>query len=234
MAEPTDFCAPSNAYPDPSAQSLLPDNGPQLLGGRLDAFCAQFWDPNLMTGALIDLIRQLFSAPQNLRYKVLRAYIWNGDPQVTKIAIESNTAWTPELVNRRPSVVVGRNEYESMKLGLGDLAGRDRHFQNEYATAWVGSHTIYCGAGTGAMADHLSGEVIRYLTRFGPVLRDVFKLLKFRITNVGKVAQLPGTAAQTWCTPVTLAWVMVEGWRVEEKEPILSSVRITANTLEGR
>jgi hypothetical protein len=145
----------------------------------------------------------------------------------TGILIESIHRWRGELVEKRPAVIIKRNAYRSLRLGVGDKMGVDTRGMIRYGHAWVGSHTLFCIHGKGAATEVLATEVQRQMTRFGPVLVDHLKwLLRWRVVDVGAISELE-EAREGFVVPVTVGWAYDDSWTLELESLKLRKVPTT-------
>lgn len=146
---------------------------------------------------------------------------WRPDP-TTGIAIEADWAWQPALTERRPAVIIGRNDLERVRFGINDKMqgmpvgdGGDR-----YENGWAGSHTLTCVGGDGAEVELLAAEVAREVNQFAPVVRAALDLLRLTLKTVGKPVQLP-EGRVNWVVPITVTYAYTERWVVQSQAPPL-------------
>jgi hypothetical protein len=149
--------------------------------------------------------------------------VWQPNP-ATGIAIVPNWAWQPDLTERRPAVVIVRNDLERARLGINDKmqgmvggTGDDR-----YENMWTGSHTLNCIGGDGAEAELLAAEVGREINQFAPVVRVALDLLRITVKTLGQVAQLPDSRVN-WVVPIAVTYAYTERWVVRQQSPPLAA-----------
>jgi hypothetical protein len=149
----------------------------------------------------------------------------------TGIMIESITRWLPEMTEKRPAVIIKRNPWKRIRLGIGDkmLGLTELDGQGVYANAWQGSHTLFCITGKGAETELLAAEVYREMNEFGPVFREVLDLLRFEVSEVGDLMILD-EARQNFVVPIVVAYAFVEGWRIRREVPVLKTASVTLLT----
>lgn len=147
--------------------------------------------------------------------------LWKPDFKDTKIAIESASHWRPELTEMRPSIIIRRNAWKRIRLGIDD-----RMFfhlapdaQNRYANWWQGSHTLFCITGDGAESEKLGAEVFRELNEFGPVVRMILDLKRFEVVEVGALLKVKTDARENYAVPVSVSYVYEEAWKVNQEAP---------------
>jgi len=220
MSTPDNWCQPGppDAAPDPPRQII-----PELVSN----LCTKGWRPIMITGLLRDLLVTHFQ-PRLIADTDLRDLIWREGAAETKILIESVHRWRGELTGFRPAILVKRNAYRNLKLGIGNRKGTDGRGMNRYSTFWVGSHTVFCLHESGAGADILATEVASELTEFAPEVQRKLGLKKWSPTEVGEIAEVE-EARETYVVPVVVGWAYEQTWTLELESPKLR--RIALNTL---
>ncbi len=219
---------PSNWCPEPAAPPVVPRRTPQERGISLSSLCKMGWQPLLLTGLLRDLLTRYFAVPLNIATPDLRKLVWRPDER-TGILIESIYRWRPSLVEKRPAVIIKRHAMAQHKLGLGDRHSVTPQGQVRYATAWVGSHTLFClQAGPGAGIEILATEVQQFLTCFAPVIRQYLGLYAFAVTEYGAIDEVE-EAKETLVVPITVGWAYGQEWLLELESLYLGN--ITLNVL---
>lgn len=219
MPGPDNWCLPSTSETTPPpATQVIPD--------LISNLCSKGWRPIMLTGLLRDLLTRHFQ-PRLVEDTDLRSLIWREDAKDTKILIESIHRWRGELVEFRPAIIVKRNTYQNMRIGIGDLVGADGRGQNRYSTFWVGSHTVFCIHGTGAGVEILATEVQRELTQFAPELRKTLGLKKWSVTEVGAISEVE-EAKESFVVPITVGWAYEENWTIELESPKLRRIGLSA------
>lgn len=178
----------------------------------------------MLTGLLRDWLIKRFSAPEYLTDPDLRGAIWHEDPP-TGILIETQHRWRPELVEKRPAVILKRNAMQRLALGIGDRLRTDERGQVRYCAAWVGSHTAFCINGTGAATEILTAEVVAHLSMYAPALRYQLGLMDLAVVEVGEVAELE-EAKEHFVAPVTVGWAYTQDWFLELESLKLRTVAL--------
>lgn len=210
MATPADWCPPAppptNAPPSPFGKTvpLTPSN-----------LCSLGWRPLMLTGLLRDWLTKHFAAPLAIEEPDLRRYVWE-DSVRTGLLVESIHRWRGDLVNKRPAIIVKRNAMQNIRYGINDSTGVNGHGTTQFATYWVGSHTVFCIHESGASAEILATEVQRELTEFAPVMtdsREGLGLHMWQVTEYGEIAEVE-EARESFVIPVTVGWVYRESWAV--------------------
>ena len=197
---------------------------------KLSSLCQLGWQPLLITGLLRDILIQHFSTAANFPEVDLRRYVWQDSPK-TGILIESVFKYEPEIVEKRPAILIKRNAYQGNRLVHNDLAGlTERNGQETYVYQWVGSHTLFCIQGTDAAAEILSTEVQKHLNNFAPVIRKYLGLDRFAVLEVGAVSELE-EAQENYVVPVTVGWAYQDNWSLTPQA--LPLRRVSISTLLG-
>lgn len=204
-------------------------DGKQWVGPELSALCQLMARPQLLTGILRDILTRHFLTAETIENPALRQLVWRADER-TAIVIESAHRWRPEVSGSRPAVIIKRNSYSNFRPGIGD-----RHMGNQldrtgaetHTTFWVGSHTLFCLAKTGAQAELLGAEVQRELTQFGPILQDSLGFLRFAVNEVGEVAELEEAAEGSSVVPVSCGYCYYEAWTLRPQLPPLRHISLS-------
>jgi hypothetical protein len=168
--------------------------------------------PILITGLLRDLLIRHFQEG-SIESKDLQRYVWRND-LTTGILIESIHRWRGDLAEKRPAILIKRNQYSNTRMTIGDQAGEDQWGNRQYATWWTGSHTLFCVHASGASAEILATEVQREITQFAPVLLQTIGLFRLMVTDVGPISEIE-EAKESFVIPVNVAWAYQELWKVK-------------------
>lgn len=212
----------------PPTPSPLPDPGQnqqQLLGrDQYSSLCHLGWRPQLITGLIRNLLCAHFSSDDAIEDPNLKTLVWNpGD--TTGLVIDSVFRFRPALADKRPALLLKRNAYKNYRVSRGDEAAIDRQGNKEYATLWIGSHTVFAIHGTGNSCEILATEAQRDLTQFAPVvLSDLGRGLKrFQVTDVGDIAEVE-ESTQNFAIPITVGWAYEETWKLTALQPTLEAI----------
>lgn len=246
MADPSTWCDPTPPEPLPPPGSLgsgadrlvaapQPWQAPQLRPGLLSQLgCSYGWRPILITGLIRDLLIQHFAEPGLAQDTIFRLAAEQGRPNTwregtdTGILIESIHRWRGELVGLRPAVIIKRNSYSGLRLGLGDRVRVDGRGFQTFSKLWVGSHTVFCLHGSGAGVELLSCEVKDHLDQNSQVITEYLGLLRWQVTEVGPISEIE-ESKETFVVPVTVGWAFQSNWTLELESPKLR--RVTLATL---
>lgn len=207
----------------------MADEQVQHLGIRFSALTALMHRPQILTGWIRDILLRHFQEGQ-IEHPELARLIWH-DTERANILIENHTNWTPDISGRRPAIILKRNAFENVRLGIADrhtgvgLDGKDM-----FTTFWTGSHTCFCIGETGAQAEVLATEVQREFTRYADVFREELGMHRFRVISVGEVSQLE-EATENFVVPVTAGYSFEESWIAGPDAPILHKISLSLSSL---
>lgn len=189
--------------------------------------CSLGMRPHLLTGMLVQELRDHFSQPDRIDQTNLRNYLWRSELTTKTLMIDSLTRWKPQETSARPAILVRRNAWQVNRLGIGDrmqhptaLDGWDR-----FSVMMSGSHTLFCLAREGAECETLATEVFLQLLEFGPILRDRLELLRFFVVEIGQMAPVL-EAQEHFGVPITIAYAHNLSWTVRKHTPVLSTIAL--------
>jgi hypothetical protein len=182
--------------------------------------------PIVLTGLLRDVLTRHFQAG-GIEDPRLRDMIWRDGP-AGQILIETAHRWLPQQTEKRPAIILKRNAYANIRLGIGDkhLGGPDIHGDDHFTTLWSGSHTLFCLGASGAQAEVLGTEVQRQLTEFAAVIRQQLDLHRFQVLQIGEIGELE-EAQENYVVPVTVGYTFQENWVISPHAPQLSKVALS-------
>lgn len=218
------WCDP-NAAPD-SRYGSPGQTRPRAWPDLIPYMCARRWEPWLITGFLQQMLQDHFQT-LNIEHEALKDCVWKQELD-TGIVIAGYYKWFGELAEKRPAVVIKRNAYQLMPLGISTKAGSAFEGGLTYhSTFWVGSHTLFCLASRLLTADILAAEVQRELTEFSPAMVQPNTLGLFRagVTEVGEAIELE-EARQSYAVPVTFGWCIEHAWQLRNEGPPLRRVHV--------
>lgn len=202
---------------------------PQFVGTTLSAICQMLPRPQTMTGLFVEHFQRHFAETNFVEDGSLRELIWRDTP-TTNILIESVWRWDPTTTERRPAIIVKRNQYTFQRVGIGDnrhqLQPTDAQGNPHYFALWVGSHTLFAIGGSGAQAELLGAEVQREMTEFAPRLRESLGLMRIEASQVGPVALLE-ESQDNFVVPVTVSYVYPERWMLRQQAPRVKAISLT-------
>ena len=221
-------------------EELYPEgSAPENRVKKVSALCSYGMRPHVMTGLLRQLLVDHFADVQNIEDPKVRRQIetlgaWqpveNGLNQ-SSILIESITRWNPNNADKRPAVLIKRNDWRWMRQTIGDKAGENPYTgSTSYMGFWEGSHTLYCLAQNGAETEFLTTEVVRFLVTFSPLIRDQMDLMRFLVSSVGGIGEVQ-EVIQGYAVPVTVSYVAEESWELQPYVPRLKRIVFKASDL---
>jgi hypothetical protein len=180
--------------------------------------------PIMLTGFFRDLLIRHFQ-PENIQSRDLANYIWRED-MTTGILIESIHRWRGDLAEKRPAILIKRNQYSITRMTVGDEAGQDAQGYMLYVTWWTGSHTLFCIHASGASAEVLATEVQREITQFAPVILQTLGVVRLVVTDVGAISEIE-EAKESFVIPVNVTWAYQEFWTIKQEALRLRSVGLS-------
>lgn len=199
------------------------------------ALCSLGPRPLVMTGYLIQLLRQHFADPNNLEDANFRHppegahdYVWRQGKE-SGIVIESATRWDPNKTGQRPGIFVKRNEWGAIHRGINDQhMGNLSWDATERFTYFLrGSHTLFCVAGESGEAEKLGTEVYREIGQFAPVIRKNLNLHRFQFLQVGQLGKLR-EATDNYAVSVSVGYAFEESWVIRQHAPRLKRIVLSA------
>lgn len=186
---------------------------------QLSTLCNRGWQPQLLTGFLINLLRDQWSYAGNIFHPDLQESTWNDQPS-SGILIEAVTRYTPETAGKRPAVLVKRNRVKVTAQGIG---GRQQGVSPrtletgafvEYSSIMTGSHTIFCVNWSGVTAELLSTEVLHQLLEFAPPIREQLSLHQLDVLELGAAHRVE-EGPESYVVPITVGWSYETGWQLK-------------------
>ena len=202
--------------PAPSIPSLVPIT---QMWDDISSLCTTGLQPIILTGIIRQLLIRHFSTEDNLT-ELLKPYVWNIDEKTTKIIIEPNIKINWKLIEMRPAIIIKRDTITAQKLAIDDFKsvglapGDGEHF----IRGKVGSHTIFCIAENGGLAEILGQEVSDELTEFAPLIRRDLHFNRFEEAQVGEVMSVE-ESDKHFLVPVSVAYAYVKEWRLTPEAP---------------
>lgn len=182
--------------------------------------------PHLLSGFFLTWLREKFLRPERLPEEFLRGLLWSNTPQ-TQILIAESTDWDPERTERRPALLIAREEWKTERLALGDRTqGRyDLTIGDHHANLLQGAHTVLCVASLGSQVERLAWEVFTEFNDFGPVIRQALGLARFRVPALGK-PQKREEARESITVTITLEYGFSREWLLRPHVPVLKRLAL--------
>lgn len=182
-----------------------------------------------LTEMFVLWLRTHFADPDTIEDVRLKHLVFRPTIQETGIVIESYTQWKPEITMYRPSLVVKRHAWKSVRIGIDNrgISNTDvlgEHFTNQ----WVGSHTVFAIAGEGGAAELLGTEVFRELNQNAKSIRTATGLFRLEVSEAGELAKLK-EAKEAFAVPVTLGYIAEENWVLAQEAPLLQATSFSVS-----
>lgn len=193
-------------------------------GVQISSLCQKGLQPLMLTGFFRDFLIRHFQA-ENIQSQDLANYIWRDD-MTTGILIESIHRWRGDLAEKRPAILIKRNQYTNTRMTIGDQAGMDAQGNRQYVTWWTGSHTLFCIHASGASAEVLATEVQREITQSAPVILQTLGLFRLVVTDVGAISEIE-EARESFVIPINVTWAYQELWTIKQEALRLRSVGLS-------
>lgn len=240
---------------DCNPQPAPPLNNRVTLEGmeRISSLCSTGPLISVLTGAFVAILRDHFSNPNNLEFggttefrevdgsgfgiaevplEQLQRYIWKEDRRITNILIDPVWKYNREDIQRRPGLLVKRNQWTTQKVAIGDghtiASGGNGRVEGRYQTRLiVGSHTVFCIGGSAAEAELLASEVFGHFMGFAQVVREELKLHSFEVQSIEAVSHFE-EHNDKYVVPVVLGYTSAKAWRTDVVAPYLKAFTIDA------
>ncbi len=199
---------------------------PQLRADIISALCSLGPRPHIVTGFLRQWLIAHFSKETQIAAPELRGKLWSQVRTETGIEIESITRWKPATTEFRPAVIIARNDWKVLRLGIDDrMMGStwDNRGVDHFASYLEGSHTLFCISSEGTEAEILGGEVYKEFMHFGSKVREELDLKRFVVVGAGKLFELE-EARGNYAVPVTVAYGLEESWQLIPHAPFLKKI----------
>lgn len=196
------------------------------------ALCRTGLPPYTLTGLLRKLLISHFSAEGNITYSQFRTMMWQAAPGPQNILIESITQWKPSVTEKRPAILISRNDYSYVRWGIGDrkMGGSGPADSTRYEFGFAGSHTMFCVSRLPAEAELLGQEVFFDLAFFAPAIATELNMIKFVPVGIGKLMEIE-EAHESYAVPVTFACVSSFPWVIMENAPTLNALEFEIGDL---
>lgn len=200
--------------------------GPEDRTTQINNWCTYGPLPLVMTGILRLWLIDYFSRMDNITAPTLQSRIFKYTPD-TGLAIEDALTWKPELTEKRPAIIIRREEWVPQRVGaLEHKTGTTEEGFWNYVRIWTGAHTLFCLCKEGAEAELLAGETYKFLLHYIPVFRTYFNLLRFDIGPIGRPAEVE-ESRDHWGVPINVNYGWSESWDVLIAQPKMTRVTIS-------
>jgi hypothetical protein len=179
--------------------------------------------PQLMTGILLQIIRQHFADAQNIEAPSLTDFVWIPG-ETSPITIEPAGVWRPTDVEEMPRIIVKRGDWISERIGINDqLMGGDIWDGSEtFSKTMNGTHVITMTQPSEDAADILAYEVYAELSRYGPLIRRNLCLKRFSVNGIAAPV-VHEQAREITSTSVHVSYSGSEDWVIQSAAPALKT-----------
>jgi hypothetical protein len=176
-----------------------------------------------ITGALRQSLIEHFSLPENIEIPALRKLIWNDTPD-SPIMIETVYRWRPELAEKRPALLLRRGPLQNQRIAIADAAQLANVGRN-FATLWIGGHTIFAISRDSMQCELLASEVQRHFTEMAPLLRQEWGLHRLQVAEIGEIHEVD-ESTENFAVPVSIQYAYEERWTLVPESPLLSRIEL--------
>lgn len=182
---------------------------------------------NLLTGVFRTWMIYHFADAARIIDNNLKKRIWTEDPE-TQIAIESHAAYKTELTESRPAIIIKRQDWKRVKIGIADrrMGELPADGSELYTNFWQGVHTLFCIGGTPGEAEILGTEVFKDLNEFAPAVRRKLSLMRLEVAEAGGYAKLD-ESGKNYVVPVNVGYVLQESWILRQEAPFLKRLDLS-------
>jgi hypothetical protein len=206
---------------------MTTERTPRLQPGLLPSLCAL--GPRLLTMTKLFRVWMIYHfSADNLENLQLERLLWQPDQQATGVVIEANTAYDPQKTEYRPAVIIKRQSWRRVRVGIGNryMGEMSRDGIMHHANLWQGAHTIFCLAGEDGEAELLATEVFRELNEHADVVQQLLGLHRLEVAEVGEVSILE-EASQHFVVPINIGYAVMESWRVRQEAPFFKRLDLS-------
>jgi hypothetical protein len=180
-----------------------------------------------MDGLMKQLLIDHFSNPDNIEHVEFRNKVWKREKCDSGILIEIAPQWEPITTEKRPAVIIKRNDWTNIKRGtLSNVSGSTAEGDLRYTKFMKGSHTLFCISKKWAEAEILAAEVYRHMMHYSPVFRQYFTLMMFELVQIGQLHEIE-ECEEHWAVPVTVSYAWEETWILRQHAPRLKVFRMS-------
>jgi hypothetical protein len=188
----------------------------------------------IITGILLDLLRQLFSSAdgKNVLSAHLKDYFWaedfDEDIQAAKyqLIIEDVYTWDPTKAGIRPGILIKPGAWVDRNMLIGDrIQGLDHA---KYERSMVGSHNIFVIGQTSTQTELLAREVHMYLGHFKQEIRHALSFDRWEVAELAEISELE-ESDEHFVIPLTVAYQFAHAWEVKPVGPLLQHAITSIN-----
>lgn len=222
----------------PEVEAMYPTGSvPEIRIEHLSSLCSLGYPPLVVTGALLQFVRQILSDAQNVHNPVLRWYLETKGPwtpnEKSSLYIEALDRWRPEVTEQRPGLLVKPGAFLYERVVIGDVAVIDPvSGQMSFTGTWNATHTIFALGKEGGEVQQLAAEIGRNLIRYSRPIVDQLGLRKFLLVGMDEMKTLK-ESRDTFVIPINMAYSVDENWYLQEEAPRLKNIDFRASDFAG-
>ena len=194
---------------------------------KTSSLCSLRLRPHIVDGLFRLLLIEHFSDANNIEDPVFSNRLFSADDK-TGILIELATRYTPTRTQKRPAIVIRRNDWQTKRLGtFASRSGTTPDGHPRFTKWWHGTHTMFCVSKVGGEVEVLAAEVANYFQHFGPTICEFFTFGFFDLVAVGGPAVLEESQVHL-AVPVTVRYAWEDTWILRNHKSVpLKTVTIT-------
>ena len=244
MTDPT--CPPPLPGQTPSGQTdlNLPPTPAEMAAftqvhmGTLGDLCQWGLSSQIITGVLMQFMRNHFSTPSTIMMPGLKKYVWTPATPTTAtseaalpgLLITNFTTFNP-MSGQLPAIVVKRGQQDSSRQVLHDISQNSIVQRNDGIRNFVrfikGTHTLYAMSNVDAETEALGDEVFDSLSFLSPIFVEQLPFHDFEVVSKGEIGVLDDLGNKLGI-PITINYVYEYGWSVQSLAPKIKTVGLFA------
>jgi len=161
------------------------DNTQLLIPSALDCNSIGKFRRNILLfyGQFVELVRQLYSSQDNLILGL--DTVWNVDPKLSKIWIDTEYMWEDKVPDFRPAIYVSIQGLKSTKIVINNEANENIQEGETTYTKEVSGIVMWVHIGkTKGQTVNLVSNTYEYIDGLANIIRDDFCLNLFEVTDL--------------------------------------------------
>ena len=184
--------------------------------------------PYEITGALLSIVRYVFSDADNIHNPSLKSLIWTSSALTSKILIEPGFSRNIQESLKTPAIFINRKQAQEQpipappeSLSISVVAGGvSLNDTTKDTTVVRASHELMIEAAEPFQAELLGNEVYERLIRYRKNMQTDFELASLNIKGLSDVVPVSERPAITYKTAVIMDWSRYYRGTVATEEPI--------------
>ena len=202
-------------------------SGPTIDLADFDQFCANRMGPSRFQGLFTAWLTSHFDSADKIQEPSLKSYVWTDDYTTTNILIDSATRWNPQLVEKRPAIIIKRGNITNNRLGIDDrLMGGTNLGPQYYVTFWQGNHVLFCIGSSGMEAELIAEEVLKEIHEFASKVARRIGIFKLKVQQIGEVHKLE-EAKENFVVPIIVEYAFSEEWQITPHAPVINGINLS-------